>query len=91
MFRLIKLFAYATLGYVIYELYQGRAQGGGGGGQRSRGRQGGGGMSEQLHEALNQDAGRMRMTGPGRGELLTTEDDAGTSVPHAVGRGVVQH
>lgn len=93
--RLLKLLVYAALGYVIYELYQGMtSEGGGGGGGRGRGGGGGGARdqseSSRLSNALNRDQGRMRMTGPGRGQLLTTEDDSGASTPHMVGRGAVQ-
>jgi hypothetical protein len=90
--RLIKLLAYAALGFVIYELYQGMSEGssrgGGFGGDENAGEASGSGRG--LRDALNRDQGRMRMTGPGRGELLTTEDDTGARSTHAVGRGVIK-
>src|SRR3954447_20880023 len=104
--RLLKLFAYFLLGYVIYEMYQGLkegaeggGQGGQGGGQRGgmqrgqrQGLQGGGGQGgSDLNRALNEDTGRMmNMTGAGRGTMESTADSSGTSVPHVVGRGVTQ-
>lgn len=85
--RLLKLLAYCLLGFVIYELYKGMNEGGEGG------QGGGGGFSagEDLSRALNEDTGRMQnMTGTGRGTTVSTEDNAGMSVPHVVGRGVTQ-
>src|SRR5687768_3418530 len=88
--RLIKLLAYAALGFVIYELYQGMTGGSSrGGGYGGRG-EAGKGASQGPRQALNRDQGRMRMTGPGRGELLTAEDDTGARAQHTVGRGVVE-
>jgi hypothetical protein len=102
--RLIKLFAYCLLGYVLYELYQGLRegsesgmQGQGGQGQGGRMRRGqmqgmsGGGGRDDLNRALNEDTGRMQnMTGTGRGTTVSTEEPSGTSMPHVVGRGVMQ-
>lgn len=84
MFRLIKLAAYALLGYAIYEFVRGLAQGEGM--QREGGERGG---SRELNEALESNAGRINMTGPARGARVRTEDASGESVPHQVGRGVV--
>jgi hypothetical protein len=101
--RLFKLLAYCLLGYVIYEMYQGLKEGaeggqggqgeGQGGGMQRGQRQGmqGGRGSPDLNRALNEDTGRMmNMTGAGRGTTVSTEDTAGTSMPHVVGRGVTQ-
>jgi hypothetical protein len=84
--RLLKLLAYCVLGFVIYEFYKGMTE-------SAEGGQSGGGWSggEELSRALNEDTGRMQnMTGTGRGTTVSTEDNAGMSVPHVVGRGVTQ-
>ena len=98
--RLIKLAAYALLGYILYELYrgmteereqmQGQAAGGGGGaGGRSRsGRRRRRGRGD-LERAMNQDIGRMSVTGTGRGTTVSTEDSQGARSSHVVGRGVI--
>jgi len=81
--RLLKLLAYALIGYLIYEFWQGIQEGPGEFGMT-------GGEGSDLDRALNDDTGRMQnMTGTGRGTTVTTEDDQGMSVPHVVGRGVV--
>ena len=84
--RLLKLLAYALLGYALYEFFRGMVQGeaGGtaGGGQR-------GGGSRELNRAMETNPGRMNMTGPGRGTDVQTQEASGASVPHTVGRGVV--
>jgi len=88
MFRLLKLLAWAALGYVVYELYMGMSEGssqGVGGGSRGRSRAG----SRDLEYALNTDPGRMNMTGPGRGTTVSTEDFQGGRSNRVVGRGVV--
>jgi hypothetical protein len=88
MFRLLKLLAWIALGYVAYQLYQGMSGGGGGdgGGERRRG-----GRRSRLERALNEDQGRMNMTGPGRGRgtRVATEDSQGGRSNRLVGRGVV--
>ena len=83
MFRLIKLLMMTAIGYVIYQLWQG---------MREVERQGGGRQRGDLGRALDEDTGRMmNMTGAGRGTTVTSgEDSSGMSVPHLVGRGVVQ-
>lgn len=78
---MLRLIAYAVLGYVAYELYRGMTQPAR---DSSAGR-----FNDDLHSALNRDAGRMSMTGPGRGQRLASEDDSGASASHVVGRGVV--
>jgi hypothetical protein len=85
--RLIKLLAYMLIGYVFYEMYQGMKTAGNRGGASM----GGGGRigSRALRRALNEDSGRMNVTGPGRGTSVATEDTSGASMPHIVGRGVV--
>jgi hypothetical protein len=93
MFRLLKLAAYGLLGYVIYEFIRGafggeiqqfadRLQDQMQGGQ---GFEAGGGKSSNIHR----DSARANMTGPGEGKLQESLDSDGSSVPHAVGRGVV--
>ena len=89
MFRLLKLLAWVALGYVAYELYQGMNEGGGGGGGGGARRRGRGGRSRDLERALNEDAGRSNMTGPGRGTSVATEDFQGGRSNRLVGRGVV--
>ena len=84
MFRLIKLAAYALLGYAIYEFVRGMLEGEGAT-QQGRGQ----GGSRELNGALEGNAGRMNMTGPARGERVRTEEASGESVPHRIGRGVV--
>jgi hypothetical protein len=87
MFRLIKLALYATVGYVLYELYQGMVSQSGS--SRGPGQFGGSGGRE-LNRALNRDGGRMEtLTGPGEGTRVDTLDSDGASQAHRVGRGVV--
>jgi hypothetical protein len=82
MYRLMKLAMYALIGYALYELFQGISQGGRGGGAQWR-------PGSQLDRALNEDQGRYgALTGGGEGETTTSDEPAGTSVPHRVGRGV---
>lgn len=89
MFRLIKLAIYGLLGYAIYEFVRGisdkkpASQAVKSRGQR---RQGG---SPELNRALNEDPVRSNMTGPARGERITSHEPSGESVSHVVGRGVV--
>jgi hypothetical protein len=84
--RLIKLLFYATMGYVIYQLFQGMRQpASAGAGMRGGERIG----SRDLRRALNEDAGRTNVTGPARGTMIATEEDSGAQMRHVVGRGVV--
>ena len=92
MFRLMKLAIYGLLGYAIYEFVRGLMQGesiaqaaGMSGMQPGQGQ----GGSRELNRALDEGASRMNMTGPARGERVMSEEPSGTSVPHAVGRGVI--
>ena len=85
MFRLIKLTAYALFGYALYELIRGMMTDA----EQTGIRQGGGG-SRALRRALNEDAGRVGVTGPGEGVQVATQDADGGSVRHRVGRGVVR-
>jgi hypothetical protein len=79
--RLLKMMVYAAVGYALYEFIKGMTENGGEGWNEGE---------YDLDRALNEDTGRsMNMTGPGRGTSVSTEDAAGTSVPHTVGRGVV--
>ena len=90
MFRLIKLAIYGILGYALYEFIRGLTSDGGGGSQpEESGRQGGGGGARELNRALDKDAGRTNMTGPGVGQPVTTAEPSGESVTHRVGRGVI--
>ena len=86
--RLIRLMAYVALGYFIYEIYQGLAHGAGGGG---RGEVGGApqrARSRPLARALDEDTGRMNITGTGRGQTISVEGGGGAVSHHTVGRGV---
>ena len=79
--RLLKLLAYVTVGYAIYQFVKGM----------SDMDEESGGNGRDLDRALNEDTGRMtNMTGPGRGTTVATADSSGASIPHLVGRGVVQ-
>jgi hypothetical protein len=83
MFRLIKLAAYAAIGYALYELFQGMTAESG---MRARGSA----SNRNLRRALDETGGRMQtLTGPeGQGMRESTLDPDGGSVPHRVGRGV---
>jgi hypothetical protein len=85
--RLIKLLAFFSLGYLIYEFYLGLSnmpESGGGGGRRRAG-------SRDLRRAMNQNTGRMQnLTGGGRGETVSVENSQGGRSKQRVGRGVVQ-
>jgi hypothetical protein len=82
--KLIKLLAVAALGYLIYEFFQGlMADPSEASWQRNEA------SSRDLHRALNEDPGRMNITGEGRGTTVSTQDFAGGSTRHVVGRGVV--
>jgi len=83
--RLIKLLAVAALGYVIYEFFQGLMSD-----SEQRSSQRREASSRDQHRALNEDPGRMNVTGPGQGTSVRTEDYSGGSIRHVVGRGVVQ-
>jgi hypothetical protein len=86
--RLIKLFFYATMGYFIYQLFQGMRQpAAAGAGMSAGGRERIG--SRDLRRALNEDEGRMNVTGPARGTTISTEEPGGAQMRHVVGRGVV--
>ena len=85
--RVIKLFFYAVMGYVVYQFFQGMRQTAGaaagirGGGERIG--------SRDLRRALNEDEGRMNVTGPARGTTISTDEPGGAQMRHVVGRGVV--
>ena len=93
MFRLIKLAIYGILGYALYEFIRGLTSDQGGGSQLAGAGQGQGGSggSRELNRALDENAGRTNMTGPGIGEAVTTAEPSGESVTHRVGRGVVSN
>ena len=82
--RLLKLMAYALLGYVLYEFFRGLTSA-----EQAEAGIGGQGGSREMKRGVESDAGRMNMTGPARGAQVQTEEPGGTSVPHTVGRGVV--
>ena len=89
MFRLIKLAAYAVLGYIIYELWQGMneaQQRGGGGGQRSMM---GGGRGQQSFGGGTESASTPGMTGGGSGMMASVVDETGAESQRPVGRGVL--
>lgn len=44
---------------------------------------------QALRRALNEDPGRMNVTGKGRGTLVEAEDPDGARSRHIVGRGVI--
>jgi hypothetical protein len=80
MFRIIRLLAYLSLGYLAYEVYQGLAHD----------QQSGTGRSRRRERKLDQASGRMNVTGTGRGESTTTFESSGTMQRHTVGRGVTR-
>jgi len=94
MFRLLKLAAYALLGYVLYELFLGISEGepgralSGGGGQRQRGGQRQGGGQQSGGGAGGSDQG-VTMSGPGEGRTIPVTDIGGAERNERVGRGVV--
>lgn len=71
--RLIRMLAFATLGFVVYELVQGMREG------------------TARHEASDdsRDFSQSTRFSAEEGIRVMTEDGNGTSVPHAVGRGVL--
>ena len=85
MFRLLKLAAYALLGYALYEFFRGMSDtAGAGGGERSfGGREQGGGLMRGAAEGVGQ------ISGPGEGRPEATLENDGGSVRHRVGRGVI--
>ena len=91
MFKLIKLALYGLIGYALYEFLRGLREGEsvlqGGGMER---RQGGGRELDSALEGEGTPGRAQNMTGPGRGQTVTTEEASGESVPHVVGRGVVR-
>lgn len=83
--RLLKLMAYSALGYLAYEFCQGLLHGPAS--ERSwNSRQTG---SRDLRRALNENAGRMNVSGPGRGTTVEVDDSDGGHSNRIVGRGVV--
>ena len=86
MFKLIKLAFYGLIGYALYEFIRGLMQG-----ESAMQAVGiGQGGSRELNRALEGGASRMQnMTGPARGQTVTTDEPSGESVPHVVGRGVI--
>ena len=85
MFRLIKLAAYAVLGYIIYELWQGMKEAqAGGGGQRSMG----GGRRREFREETS-GAATSGISGGGGGTMADVGDVSGAESRRRVGRGVV--
>ncbi len=88
MFKLIKLAAYALLGYALYEFFRGMNDSEGGRRRQPAPQQGETGRNRV--RAPNQDAPRNPpITGPGRGTTTTTQESGGGSASHVVGRGAV--
>jgi len=87
MFRLIKLAAYAVLGYIIYELWQGMNEAqSGDGGQRSMM---GGGRGQQSFGSGAESSSMPGMTGGGSGTMADVGDESGAESRRPVGRGVL--
>ncbi len=102
--NLIKAAAYALLGYVLYELIVGIAEGeparaktgANAGGRSIEGSGSGSGSGSRssakgrrdLHRALNENPGRL--SGPGKGANEETHESGGGSSNRAVGRGVTR-
>ena len=86
MFKLIKLAFYGLIGYAVYEFIRGLMQGESA--MQAAGIAQGGGR--EFNRALDRGTSRMQnMTGPARGQSVTTDEPSGESVPHVVGRGVI--
>lgn len=87
MFRLIKLALYVSIGYMLYEFFQGlrMTEGGGGGAQR---------RSQQSRGASTREpsAGGPNLTGPAKGRRVNVDLDEHGMGGHTqvVGRGVVR-
>jgi hypothetical protein len=80
MFKLIKLAVYVFLGYALYELYQGMS---------SEAQSGGGSGSSQNRGGRQRNRQGQFTGSSGRGKTEMTQEPAGTSQRHQVGRGVV--
>ena len=100
MFRLVKLAAYALLGYVLYELVMGISEGQAdqGGGAESTQRSGGQSRARSGGGARGGGAGRGRsgggrrgqtISGSGEGQSVPVSDSTGAEHTERVGRGVV--
>ena len=85
MFRLVKLMAYALLGYAFYEFFVGMTEEGNRSGRHSR-RSGGG--NPQSRQQRRVSSGGPNLTGRGQGSTTATEDFSGARSTHVVGRGV---
>jgi hypothetical protein len=79
--KLMKLLVYFGFGYLAYEFIKGLLHG-----SHMRAAAG----SRNLHRALNEDPGRMNMSGPGQGMAVDIEDALGGHSKRRVGRGVVR-
>src|SRR5262245_15781490 len=86
--RLLKIAAYALFGYVIYQLLCGMLNSQPARTSRTESTRIG---SRDLKRALREDRGRMNLTGPGRGRMISTEDSGGGTAVHLVGRGVISN
>jgi hypothetical protein len=93
MFRLLKLATYAFLGYALYEFFRGMTtdvEAAAGQGGQQRGQRGQRGSSQgQSGSGRSQARGGERVTGPGEGMTVQTQDANGGAIPHTVGRGIV--
>ncbi|HWE96158.1 MAG TPA: hypothetical protein VG269_19500 [Tepidisphaeraceae bacterium] len=93
MFRLLKLATFAFLGYALYEFFRGMTSdmesGAGQGGRQGWQRGQRGSSQSQSGSGRSQTRGE-RITGPGEGMSVQTQDANGGAIPHTVGRGIVQ-
>jgi hypothetical protein len=84
MFRLLKLTAYALLGYAIYEFVVGLLQIEDENYRRSSSADSGRSSGQRRPEGAG-----MNITGPGEGQPVSTTGSSGETASHRVGRGVI--
>jgi hypothetical protein len=87
MFRLLKLAAYALLGYMLYELFLGMSENEAA--QRMSVTRGGGGRGARSPDARAREGSRSNISGPGGGRTVEVSDVSGGERKARVGRGVV--
>jgi hypothetical protein len=87
MFRLMKLAAYALLGYILYELFLGISENEASGCMSVAHRSGGG--SQGRENAAREGSGA-NVSGPGGGRTVEVRDVSGGERTARVGRGVVR-
>jgi len=84
MFRLIKLAAYALLGYVLYELFLGMTE------EREAAARGGASRGQDQLQPQDSRTNQANRSMGGQGSMqVETEDSTGASARHNVGRGVI--